>query len=66
MTLHEALRALFEEYYLDEHIEMVRDEKTRSYDDVQAGAALICWRCCRRTVYATHPERGCGVCRGKP
>ena len=26
MTLHDALRALFEEFYLDEHIEMVRDE----------------------------------------
>jgi len=35
MTLQDALRALFEEYYLDEHIEMVRDEA--KYDETFQG-----------------------------
>lgn len=34
-----------------------------SWDDIQIGARLVTWRCCGRTVYATHPERGCGRCR---
>jgi len=38
MTLQDALRALFEEYYLDEHIEMVRDEA--KYDDTFQGLSV--------------------------
>jgi len=35
MTLQEAIRALFEEFYLDEHIEMVIDEA--KYDETWPG-----------------------------
>jgi len=63
MTIQDALRALFEEYYLDEHIEMVRDRPRRRYDELQIGAAHLCWTCCHREVFATHPASGCIVCR---
>lgn len=36
-----------------------------TYDELQAAARLVSWICCRRTVYATHPERGCYRCRGR-
>ena len=35
----------------------------RSYDDHQLGAVLVTWLCCRRTVFATNPAAGCGLCR---
>lgn len=35
----------------------------RGYDDYQAGAVMVTWLCCRRTVYATNPDRGCLRCR---
>jgi hypothetical protein len=38
-----------------------------SYDEIQIHAVLVTWLCCRRTVYATHPERGCARCpRSQP
>jgi hypothetical protein len=37
--------------------------RTASYDDRQLAGVEISWTCCRRTVYATHPERGCLQCR---
>lgn len=33
-----------------------------TYDDRQLFARLVTWLCCRRTVYATDPNRGCLVC----
>jgi hypothetical protein len=33
-----------------------------SYDDKQAAAVLLSWRCCRRTVYTTRPAAGCPQC----
>ena len=35
----------------------------RPYDVIQAAAVLVCWLCCKRTVYATHPMKGCVQCR---
>jgi hypothetical protein len=35
----------------------------RSYDDVQRDAREVSWLCCKRTVFATHPAKGCGMCR---
>ncbi len=29
-----------------------------SYDDRQVAARLVMWLCCRRTVYAVHPNSG--------
>lgn len=37
--------------------------RTRSYDDLQARAVMVTWLCCRRTVWSTHPEKGCQLCR---
>ena len=34
-----------------------------SWDDMNLQARLLTWLCCRRTVYATHPEKGCAQCR---
>jgi len=34
-----------------------------SYDDKQAGAVLVTWLCCLRTVFATDPAGGCLRCR---
>lgn len=39
------------------------DHDDETYDDRQLAAALVTWLCCHRTVYATHPEHGCGHCR---
>jgi hypothetical protein len=36
-----------------------------SYDDRQITAREVSYRCCRRTYYATRPERGC-VCDWTP
>lgn len=38
--------------------------RVSNYDQIQVSAPLVTWLCCRRTVYATHPQHGCGVCRG--
>jgi hypothetical protein len=37
----------------------------RSYDDRQLAARLVTWLCCRRTVYAVDPDRGCFTCEEK-
>lgn len=37
--------------------------RVSDYDTVQADAPLVTWLCCRRTVYATNPDRGCVSCR---
>ncbi len=36
---------------------------TRTYDEHQAAAVEVSWRCCRRTVFATNPAMGCLRCR---
>jgi hypothetical protein len=33
-----------------------------SYDDRQREARLVTWLCCRRTVYAVDPAKGCCAC----
>jgi len=40
-----------------------RPLKFRGYDDVQSAARLVTWRCCKRTVWSTHPQHGCQLCR---
>ncbi len=34
-----------------------------TYDEKQLSAIEVSWLCCRRTVYATHPQSRCAVCR---
>lgn len=34
-----------------------------SWDDMNLAAKLVTWLCCGRTVWATHPDRGCLTCR---
>lgn len=35
----------------------------RTYDRIQREARLVTWLCCRRSVFATHPDSGCVYCR---
>lgn len=43
-----------------------RPLKFRGYDDIQASARMVTWLCCRRTVWSTHPEKGCSHCGFHP
>lgn len=41
----------------------MRADVFRSYDEIQIEAVLVTRLCCKRTVWATHPEGRCAVCR---